>query len=195
MALLGAAVYDRLQTFIYGDYEVAFSFFTRAFAAAPGATVVDIGCGTGLLSTRFTEAGFNYTGVDFEASRIASARRRNPRARFLHGDLTNPEILSALDLRYCIMHGVTHHVSDDDFRTLLTHLRAHGLKVLCTMDPVRPEGWARPLARLACDFDDGKFVRDEAGYRALYPADARLTSHVHQYPRWPASILYLAASF
>ena len=199
MALLGASTYDRLQTFIYGDFSVATEFFKRAFlkhGLKAGGAVVEIGCGTGLLSPKFTADAFNYSGIDLEPDRIAEARARNPRARFICGDLNDQSVLAELDLTYTFMHGVLHHLDDQQVAGLIQLLKRSGCRVLGTMDPVRPDqSWHNPLGALACRLDDGKYVRRIADYRALFLNPVELETRIHKYPRWPAQILYMAASF
>lgn len=62
----------------------------EAFSAAlaPGARVLDLGCGAGLPSTKALAARFAVTGVDISAAQIEAARRHVPEASFVHADLT-----------------------------------------------------------------------------------------------------------
>ncbi|HIV21611.1 MAG TPA: methyltransferase domain-containing protein, partial [Candidatus Scatomorpha stercorigallinarum] len=41
-------------------------------------SVLDLGCGTGVLASRLAEAGCAVTGVDFSAEMLAEAARRCP---------------------------------------------------------------------------------------------------------------------
>jgi SAM-dependent methyltransferase len=45
-------------------------------------TVVDVGCGTGILAEAMTEAGYQVIGVDVSEAMVAVARTRAPRAQF-----------------------------------------------------------------------------------------------------------------
>jgi ubiquinone/menaquinone biosynthesis C-methylase UbiE len=51
--------------------------------------VLDLGCGNGQLLEFFKEKGLacDYTGVDFSAALLAVARRQNPEATFIQGDV------------------------------------------------------------------------------------------------------------
>jgi ubiquinone/menaquinone biosynthesis C-methylase UbiE len=52
--------------------------------------VLDIGCGTGLMSAKLAATGRQVLGVDLSAAMIAQARRRgNARMEFLKGDAEN----------------------------------------------------------------------------------------------------------
>jgi SAM-dependent methyltransferase len=65
---------------------------------APGATVVELGCGGGTDETRALAARFRVTGVDLSKEQLARARKRVPEADYLHADLTTVEFaLGSLD--------------------------------------------------------------------------------------------------
>jgi cyclopropane fatty-acyl-phospholipid synthase-like methyltransferase len=55
---------------------------------APGARVLDLGCGTGIPITRYiAERGFRVTGIDASGRMLAIARQAVPGAQFLHADM------------------------------------------------------------------------------------------------------------
>ncbi len=54
----------------------------------PGATVLDLGCGTGVPVARELARRFAVTGVDLSPRSIALARRNVPAATFIHADMS-----------------------------------------------------------------------------------------------------------
>jgi SAM-dependent methyltransferase len=58
----------------------------RAAGLATG-TVVDLGCGSGILAARVLAAGYDVVGVDLSPAMIALARERAPAATFVVGSL------------------------------------------------------------------------------------------------------------
>jgi len=57
--------------------------------AAPGAHVLDLGCGTGVPIARYLiDHGFRVTGVDSSHAMLALARDHCPEAEFVLGDMT-----------------------------------------------------------------------------------------------------------
>ena len=54
---------------------------------APGASVLDLCCGTGQLLEVLAQRGYQVTGVDLSAAMLDRARRWVPRARFYHADV------------------------------------------------------------------------------------------------------------
>jgi ubiquinone/menaquinone biosynthesis C-methylase UbiE len=52
---------------------------------APGATLLDVGCGTGYFSRRFATAGLRVTGLDPDREAIAFARAQGNSIEYLEG--------------------------------------------------------------------------------------------------------------
>ena len=52
--------------------ETEYRLLCRLLAPAPGASIVDVGCGTGYFTRRFTRDGYSVTGVDLDASMLKS---------------------------------------------------------------------------------------------------------------------------
>jgi SAM-dependent methyltransferase len=61
-----------------------------------GGLVIDLGCGSGILSARLAAAGYDVLGYDISESMIALARRRVPGGRFL------AESFLAVELPACV---------------------------------------------------------------------------------------------
>ena len=66
----------------HGQYaEHAAAGLLHAARLPPGARVLDVGCGSGLLARRLVEAGFDVVGVDASSAMIDLARTQAPGAR------------------------------------------------------------------------------------------------------------------
>jgi SAM-dependent methyltransferase len=61
-------------------------------AAIPIRSVVDAGCGAGVLAVALVEAGFSVTGIDNSAELLMVARAGAPQARFATGSIYEVEI-------------------------------------------------------------------------------------------------------
>jgi SAM-dependent methyltransferase len=80
---------DVYETFIGRWSEhLASPFLTRA-NIAPGSRVLDVACGTGVLSKALAEAGAHVIGVDASEGYLEGARRRrsHPNIAYEHGDV------------------------------------------------------------------------------------------------------------
>jgi SAM-dependent methyltransferase len=84
-----AARFDRLAASgadVHGEAGLVASL------AAPGARILDAGCGTGRVALRLAELGYECVGVDVDPSMLEVARQRGPALPWYESDL------SALDL-------------------------------------------------------------------------------------------------
>lgn len=67
--------------------ETEFSLLHRLLAPQPGETILDVGCGTGWFTRRFAASnGWNVTGLDTDADRLAFARAHGRNERYQEGD-------------------------------------------------------------------------------------------------------------
>jgi hypothetical protein len=73
----GGAYYDR----VFGVLEELLLKDLR-----PGARILDLCCGTGHLSVRLAERGFDVTGLDISGGMLAFAREKLPGAEFIQAD-------------------------------------------------------------------------------------------------------------
>lgn len=121
----------------YWNHNIA--YHPELLAAVPGhqATVLDIGCGDGLLLQKMADTAQSVTGIDTDAKAVIQARSRladTPNAEVILGDfLTSPELTGqCFDLITCV--ATLHHCplapALEKMRDLLTpggQLRVVGL--------------------------------------------------------------------
>lgn len=55
----------------------------------PGAKLLELGCGSGNITTKRLAEHFDVTGVDLSAEQIALAKQHVPQASFIHADMTS----------------------------------------------------------------------------------------------------------
>ncbi len=83
----------------------------------PGASVLDIGCGNGVISNLFAKSGYRVLGVDFAPSAIQLARQRygeGPNPRFNVADITLDRIGETFD---CLLDRGCFHTLPEAQRT------------------------------------------------------------------------------
>jgi SAM-dependent methyltransferase len=83
----------------FGDLAALAAAHLLALLDAGGlleGTVVDLGCGSGILARIVSEAGYDVRGVDLSADMIALARANAPGATFMQGSLLDAEIPHAV---------------------------------------------------------------------------------------------------
>jgi SAM-dependent methyltransferase len=69
------------------NYEKEFRFYKRLLTRYGSRSVLELGCGSGHMSSPFLEAGFSYAGLDLSAEMLRIARRDHPGAQFIRGDM------------------------------------------------------------------------------------------------------------
>jgi len=81
-----AAIYDQMYRSIF-DYDEQFRTARRLLKPYHVKRILELGCGSGNLARRFSDAGYQYTGMDIAKPMLRIARRENPQADFVHGDM------------------------------------------------------------------------------------------------------------
>ncbi len=90
-----SSLYDDRHSFVWK----AGAGLLELLEAKPGERVLDLGCGTGHLTAKISEAGAEVTGADSSLSMIAQARQNYPKLKFQLADareFTVPEPLDAV---------------------------------------------------------------------------------------------------
>ena len=110
---------------------------------APGARVVELGCGGGTAETRAMARRFRLTGVDLSEAQLARARVRAPEADYLHADLTTVDFdAGSLDgvASFYVLNHVPRELLGPLFTRIRTWLRPGGL-FLTTLGASDLPGW------------------------------------------------------
>ena len=101
---------------------------------APGAKVLDAGCGAGVPITQRLAEKFDVIGVDFSAAQIELARQNVPNARLLCKDLTDLHFPQDFFDGVCSYYAII-HVPREEHRALLEKfhymLNTGGVALLC----------------------------------------------------------------
>lgn len=87
-------------------------------------TLLEAGCGSGVLTPRFLEMGFDVTAIDFSSKAVALARRKAPQARFKVESLCDFELKSRFDV-IAVIDVLLHIVDESEWRSALTSLANH----------------------------------------------------------------------
>jgi demethylmenaquinone methyltransferase / 2-methoxy-6-polyprenyl-1,4-benzoquinol methylase len=83
-----APVYDAMNRIMTAGLDGRWRRLTAEAAVRPGDSVLDAACGTGDLAIADLKAGAaDVTGLDFSGPMLERARRKEPRAQWVQGDL------------------------------------------------------------------------------------------------------------
>lgn len=100
---------------------------------AKGRTLLDAGCGVGLLTSAFIDLGFDVTGADVSPTGIAEARSREGRARFVVSAIETLELSQTFDVVAIVdvlLHVVQRQAWVKSLEALSRHVRPGGLLVI-----------------------------------------------------------------
>ncbi|MBO0933631.1 class I SAM-dependent DNA methyltransferase [Fibrella aquatilis] len=124
-----AYLYDALyQTFI--DYDAEFTLYETLIQPHQATSVLEIGCGSGHLASRFVAAGYAYTGVDVSPQMLDLARQRCPEAYFELADMRTLALARTYDAVLITARSLSYILTNADvlstFRQLTSHLSPTG---------------------------------------------------------------------
>lgn len=105
------AVADDYDVFLPQAKDRIISAFVRLSGLAPGARVIDIGCGSGAFTELLHARGYRTSGLDISPKLIALAQRKFPDIAFFEGDA---EHLPFGDDEFdgVLLSGLIHHFPD-----------------------------------------------------------------------------------
>lgn len=116
-------------------YQQGFSFVPSygedvlgLLTVAPGSTVVDLGCGTGALTAKLKEHGYDVTGIDASDEMLATARAERPDIRFERGDAVDLRLDHPVDAIFsnAVMHWIDADKQDAALVSIASNLRPGG---------------------------------------------------------------------
>jgi SAM-dependent methyltransferase len=149
------AIYDAINAYGPGEQP---DFYGQVAAGIPARTIVDLGCGTGLLTRELAQRGHAMIGVDPSREMLAVARRGpyGDRVQWIDGDATDIGTPGA-DLAIMSGHVAQFFVTDEAWDTALGALRAAlrpgGTLAFESRNPDNREWdrWTRAIARSVHD--------------------------------------------
>lgn len=120
-------VSDEENTYPFAGYKDVLGTIFKTIMKKPSAVVLDIGFGTGTLTTKLYENGCTIYGQDFSARMIELASEKMPNAHLYQGDFTQGlvEPLLAQNYDFIVATYSLHHLTDEQKVCFLHMLRDH----------------------------------------------------------------------
>ena len=154
-----AHVYEEtIPPHVIGHYlRKRVAFIQRQLRAG---TIVDVGCGTGLLASRLRDAGYRVVGVDESFGMLKECRTTHA-VPCVHGDSSSLPIRSgSIDAAICI--ATMHHVVGREaiagsLREMLRIVKPGGRIVVWDHNPLNPY-WPIFMKRLPQDQEETRLV-------------------------------------
>ena len=118
---------DEDNTYPFAGYKKVLTGIYEAIRNGQGKRILDIGFGTGVLSCKLYENGYDITGIDFSERMIQIAQEKMPSARLIQHDFTNglPAELADSKFDAIICTYAIHHLNDAAKIIFLKELQTH----------------------------------------------------------------------
>lgn len=160
-----SGVYDLFNSDV--DYsawaDLAEKCFAR-FSAAPPALVLDLACGTGVLTAELARRGYDMTGVDLSGDMLAEARKNCPPGTLLLcQDMTAFELYGTVGAAVCSLDSLNHLTNPKKlakcFSLVHNYLDPDGLFIFDVNSPARfREEYGQNSYQYADETADGREV-------------------------------------
>lgn len=120
-------VSDEENTYPFAGYKDVLGTIYKTIMEKENAVVLDIGFGTGTLTTKLYENGCPIYGQDFSARMIELASEKMPNAHLYQGDFTQGlvEPLQAQNYDFIVATYSLHHLTDEEKVSFLHELCDH----------------------------------------------------------------------
>ena len=167
---------DDENTYPFAGYRDVLGGIFKAVMQKPNASVLDIGFGTGTLTTKLYEYGCTIYGQDFSSRMIEIASEKMPDAHLYQGDFTNglAEPLQRQRYDFIVATYSLHHLTDGQkvsfLRTLQSLLKENGTILIGDIAFATREEWESCRQTAGDEWDDEEFyfVFDEV--KSAFPA-------------------------
>lgn len=116
----------------FAGYRAILNAIFKEVMGKENARVLDIGFGTGVLTSKLYDHGHQIDGIDFSSQMIALAQPKMPDANLVEWDITNglPEDIQAKKYDYIVSTYALHHLTDNEkgqfIQMLLPMLKEEG---------------------------------------------------------------------
>ncbi|MCP4140965.1 MAG: methyltransferase domain-containing protein [Chloroflexi bacterium] len=150
------------------------------------AKVLELGCGSGIPTTKKLAEKFSVTGVDISSQQIALAEKRISKAKFIHADMTELEFpensFDAITAFYSIIH-VPREEQAELLCKIASWLRPGGLLVISmgaySNERQINENWLGGLPMYWSNFDSerNRQLVEEAGLKIISAKEETAEEH------------------
>lgn len=136
-----ASCYDRFNTAGYDEYLAFFLQACEKFADVPVKEVLDLGCGTGEMTKRLCDEGFDVVGLDGSEEMLAEAYSKCGNALLLCQDMREFELYGTVQATLCSYDCINYLLSTADvgkcFSLVNNYTQKGGLFVFDINTPYR----------------------------------------------------------
>ncbi|MEW7009919.1 class I SAM-dependent methyltransferase [Lentilitoribacter sp. EG35] len=100
-------------------------FFYSELVSCPAMDVLDVACGTGILTKELSNTDARVTGIDGSPAMLKIAQARLPNLRFYNADMRDFNLGETFDLIICCNNTIQHLETDKEIVSTLSSMRRH----------------------------------------------------------------------
>ena len=151
---------DNRGTFPFAGYQKLMRVLYRKITKKASSRVLDIGVGTGILSSMLYESGHCITGTDYSKEMLRIAKEKMPNAELIQWDFTEdaPSCIKNRNFDFIISTYALHHLNDDEklrlISELLTLLDKDGVLYIGDIGFANPEDLQKCKETFCDEWDD-----------------------------------------
>lgn len=165
--------YDKWVNF----YQAVFGKFNKK-----PELILDMGCGTGNITTKLADEGYDMIGLDASVGMLSRAREKNSDILYLNMDMTDFELYGTVDAMVSALDCINYITEDIDkvFALVKNYLNPGGLFIFDINSPYKLRHilgnetivcdeediyyvWENELEEHFCHFDISFFIRNDHG--------------------------------
>jgi len=177
-------------------------FLLEVLELAPGASILDVGCGTGRHAVELAKRGYKVTGIDISSGMLAeaekAAREANLVVEWIRSDATQFRSVKQFDAALCLCEGAFGLLSTNEnpvehdkaiLRNISTALKPAGMFLLTTFN-----GIAKLRQITQEDVEQGRFdpiTMIEESDQELDLPEGKKTVHVKEHYYVPSELIWL----
>ena len=107
---------DESNEYPFDGYKDVLNYIYKQVRERNNANILDIGFGTGILTTKLYNNGYNITGIDFSSNMIGIAKQKMPQAKLISWDFSKglPAEIKNNHFDYIISTYAIHHLTDKE---------------------------------------------------------------------------------
>ncbi|MGH4119517.1 class I SAM-dependent methyltransferase [Clostridium sp.] len=107
---------EKNNEYPFAGYKEVLNYVYNQVRIKEDANVLDIGIGTGILSTQLYNNGYNITGIDFSSNMIDIAKQKMPQATLINQDFSRglPDEIKNRRFDFIISTYAIHHLTDNE---------------------------------------------------------------------------------
>ena len=173
-----ADVYDRMMDNIpyeeWGNYIIS---LLKDKGVMPGAHVLELGCGTGSICLRLSQAGYHMTGLDLSGEMLAVAKEKTAGENITYSkqDMTSFYFEECFDAVISVCDSMNYLVEEEQFYNTLYRVREHLKEGGCFLFDAKTPYFYENIC------NDQVFAEDQEDYSYIWDNCYDEEQKIHEY--------------